>query len=213
MDRHLLMQKIALPYASRQGTPRLELSQRRLARPAMRSLIRATVGGPWRGVCRVAQIGPVMHAGALPPVAGNAWPVPAVRMGRCVRTPLAILACAAGDSPSRRSVPARVGVQPDVPTPPGPAAYRMQGLVAERVVISASLDPFLTLKALAAYSGISVRKLREYLEDPVRPLPHYRVGGKVLVRRSEFDAWIAHFRHVGREEVDRIVAGVFQDLG
>jgi excisionase family DNA binding protein len=89
----------------------------------------------------------------------------------------------------------------------------MQGLVAERVVISAPLDPFLTLKALADYSGISVRKLREYLEDPVHPLPHYRVGGKVLVRRSEFDAWMAHFRRVGRAEVDQIVAEVLDGLG
>lgn len=130
-----------------------------------------------------------------------------------MRGHLAILACAAGDRPAARSVPARPVIQTDVHAPLRPGAYQMQGLVAERVVISAPLDPFLTLKALADYSGISVRKLREYLEDPVHPLPHYRVGGKVLVRRSEFDAWMAHFRRVGRAEVDQIVAEVLDGLG
>src|SRR5262249_47327864 len=46
---------------------------------------------------------------------------------------------------------------------------QVRGVLAERVVISTMLDPFLTLKALAKYSGISVRKLREYLDDPFHP--------------------------------------------
>jgi Helix-turn-helix domain len=74
------------------------------------------------------------------------------------------------------------------------------------------LDPFLSLKALAAYSGLSVRKLRDCLDDPRHPLPHYRVGGKILVRRSEFDARIAAYRQVGDTDVDRIVAAVLAEL-
>jgi hypothetical protein len=57
-----------------------------------------------------------------------------------------------------------------------------------------------------------VRKLRDYLDDPVHPLPYFRVGGKILVRRSEFDAWIAAFRQVGTTNVDRLVAEVLADL-
>ena len=60
---------------------------------------------------------------------------------------------------------------------------QVRGLLAERVVVSTPLDPFLPLKALATYSGLSVRKLRSHLEDPGHPLPCYRVGGKILVRR------------------------------
>ena len=52
----------------------------------------------------------------------------------------------------------------------------------------------LSLKALAVYSGLSVRTLRGYLVDRVRPVPHYRIGGKILVARSEFDAWAVEFR-------------------
>jgi hypothetical protein len=55
---------------------------------------------------------------------------------------------------------------------------QVRGVLAERVVVSTQLDPFLALKALATYSGLSVRTLRSHLEDPAHPLPCYRVGGK-----------------------------------
>jgi hypothetical protein len=44
--------------------------------------------------------------------------------------------------------------------------------------ITVNLDPYLSLKALASYSGLSVRALRSFLIDPLKPLPHYRVGGR-----------------------------------
>jgi excisionase family DNA binding protein len=88
----------------------------------------------------------------------------------------------------------------------------VRGVLAERVVISTELDPFLSLRALASYSGLSVRKLRDYLADPSRPLPCYRVGGKVLIRRSEFDAWMLRFHQEGSTDVDRIVSDVLRDL-
>jgi hypothetical protein len=88
----------------------------------------------------------------------------------------------------------------------------VRGVVAERVVVSTELDPFLSLKALAAYSSLSTRKLRDLLADPGHPLPCYRVDGKVLVRRSEFDVWMARHRHVGRSDVDRIVSDVLRNL-
>ena len=64
---------------------------------------------------------------------------------------------------------------------------------------------YLPLRALAAYSGLSVRRLRDYLYDPVCPLPHFRIGGKILVRRSDFDAWALQFRGNVRASVDRVV--------
>ena len=89
---------------------------------------------------------------------------------------------------------------------------QVRGILAERVEISTALDPFLSLRALVSYSGLGARKLRDYLVDPLYPLPCYRVGGKILVRRSEFDAWIAHYRQVGRSDVDRLVADALKDL-
>ena len=85
--------------------------------------------------------------------------------------------------------------------------------VVEAVTIRQDLDPYLSLRGLAGYSGLSVRSLRALLRHPWHPLPHYRVGGiachggsqrpqagengrgpKILVRRSEFDRWMAAWR-------------------
>ena len=65
---------------------------------------------------------------------------------------------------------------------------------------------YLPLRALSVYAGLSVRTLRGYLSHPARPLPHYRVGSKVLVKRSEFDAWVSGFREDVAPRVDAIVA-------
>jgi Helix-turn-helix domain len=86
---------------------------------------------------------------------------------------------------------------------------QVRGVLAERVIVSSALDPFLSLRALAAYSSLSVRTLRAYLTDLRHPLPCYRVGAKILVRRSEFDGWLLRHRQVGSPDVDRLMADVF----
>ena len=73
-------------------------------------------------------------------------------------------------------------------------------------------DGYLSLRTLAGYSGLSVRTLRGYLEHPAHPLPHYRVGGKLLVKRSEFDDWIRKFRVEEPSKVGAIVADVLRSL-
>ena len=84
--------------------------------------------------------------------------------------------------------------------------------VLDRVALQVTLDPYLSLAVLARYGSLSVRKLRAHLNDVTHPLPCYRVGGKILVRRSEFDGWMAAFRQRGRVDVDRLVADVVRDL-
>jgi hypothetical protein len=71
---------------------------------------------------------------------------------------------------------------------------------------------YLPLRTLSSYAGLSVRRLRDHLRDPVAPLPHYRIGGKVLVRRAEYDAWAARFRSTSRPVVDRVVDHVLRGL-
>ena len=94
----------------------------------------------------------------------------------------------------------------------GQRVAQVRGVLAESVVVSTVLDPFLSLKALAGYAGLSVRKLRQHLEDPAHPLPYYRIGGKIVVRRSEYDGWAARYRQVGRADVDRVVSDVLKTL-
>lgn len=62
--------------------------------------------------------------------------------------------------------------------------------IVDGVTLATSWDPYLSPRALAAYSSLSQRLLRSFLTAPDHPLPHYRVGGRVLVKRSDFDAWI-----------------------
>ena len=78
--------------------------------------------------------------------------------------------------------------------------------------MSIPLDPYLSLRALAGYAGVSVRKLRALLDDAAHPLPCYRIGGKILVRRSEYDAWAIRYRHEGRGDIHRVVSDVLQSL-
>jgi hypothetical protein len=84
---------------------------------------------------------------------------------------------------------------------------QVRGILADRVVISTPLDPFMPLRALATYSGLSIRTLRRFVElPPGEALPCYRLPGKVLVRRSEFDAWIERYRSRGRPSLERALA-------
>jgi hypothetical protein len=70
---------------------------------------------------------------------------------------------------------------------------------------------WLDLKAAADYCCLSVRKLREYLGHPIRPLPAHLVGGKWLVRREDLDGWLQGFPRAG-EDVDRLVDEVMAEL-
>jgi excisionase family DNA binding protein len=76
---------------------------------------------------------------------------------------------------------------------------QVRGVLAERVVISTLLDPFLSLRAAADYTGISVKTLRRGVNDaPDCALPAYRIGTAIILRRSELDAWLVQRRTVGR---------------
>ena len=89
-----------------------------------------------------------------------------------------------------------------------PAIIRPVTAVAVRV----DLDPYLDLRALSTYCHLSRRRLQDLLNDPHDPIPAYRVGAKLLVRRSEFDAWMARRRNRKPLEAARIAAADAQAL-
>jgi hypothetical protein len=71
-------------------------------------------------------------------------------------------------------------------------------------------DEYLTLEQLRGYAKLSVRTLRNYLNlPPAAALPCYRPGRKVLVKRTEFDAWFAQYRQRGKP----VLARVLRELG
>ena len=73
-------------------------------------------------------------------------------------------------------------------------------------------DGYYSVRALAAYSGLSIRTLRTHLTHRLHPLPHYRIGGKIVVRRSEFDAWTAQFRVVRESNLEGLIDDVLAGL-
>lgn len=71
---------------------------------------------------------------------------------------------------------------------------------------------FLSVKELSAYTGICERTLRDMLNASVNPIPGYRFGGSIKIKRSEFDEW-AKSRRIDNDRVDRIVNEVLTDFG
>jgi excisionase family DNA binding protein len=73
------------------------------------------------------------------------------------------------------------------------------------------VDGYLDLAALSRVAGLSVRTLRDHIHDSTDPIPSYRVGGKILVRRAEFHEWMGRHRY-STTTVDGIVGDVLRDL-
>lgn len=72
---------------------------------------------------------------------------------------------------------------------------------------------YFDLKALATYSSCSVRWLRGRLVDPVHPLPYHRIGGKILVKREDFERWISRYKSIPQvNDLDSIVDDVLVQM-
>jgi len=67
--------------------------------------------------------------------------------------------------------------------------------VIEAVGVPIEWDPWLSLRALATYASLSRRTLADLVNDTSDPIPSYRVGGKILVRKSDFERWMARHRN------------------
>ena len=76
----------------------------------------------------------------------------------------------------------------------------------------ANASEWLGLRQVVRYANVSERTIRSWIHAPVDSLPAARVGGKLLVRRTELDAWL--LRHtvkpVGTVDVDAIVKSVMR---
>lgn len=95
---------------------------------------------------------------------------------------------------------------PNDRSPGARAVGQVRGVLAERVIVSTPLDPFLSLKALTQYCGLSRTTLLGVMAREENPLPHYRLSdsGKIVVRVSEFDAWMAQYRRT-RSRLDELI--------
>jgi excisionase family DNA binding protein len=71
-------------------------------------------------------------------------------------------------------------------------------------------DCLLDLKKLSKYSSLGVPTLREHIRSG--SLPCFKVKGKILIKKSEFDSWIESFRVDTKKELDSLVNGVMESL-
>jgi len=64
------------------------------------------------------------------------------------------------------------------------------------------------LRSLTQYADVSLRTLGDWVRDPVDPLPASRVNKKLLVRRTDFDAYLERHRVQPDSLVDEIMDGL-----
>lgn len=71
-------------------------------------------------------------------------------------------------------------------------------------------DIYLDFKKLSAYSALGVGTLRDYVKSG--SMPAFKLKGKILIKRSEFDNWMEKYRINKKMNIDDIVDGVLSDL-
>ena len=70
-------------------------------------------------------------------------------------------------------------------------------------------DRFLDLKETSRYLSLSVRMIRDLLDE----IPHFRIGSKkLLFKKSELDTWMLGHREGGSPELDQLVNDAVTDL-
>jgi hypothetical protein len=75
--------------------------------------------------------------------------------------------------------------------------------------MTTATDQYFDLKSLSAYSCLGVGTLRDYMREG---LPYFKLKGKILVKRSEFDEWMQCYRVDRNQELNKIVEDVIKGL-
>ena len=78
----------------------------------------------------------------------------------------------------------------------------------QEVLLYFSQDRYMNKREAATYISLSTRTLEERL----REIPHFRVGRKVLFKKSELDRWIEQFREGGAQNLDRIADEAIESI-
>jgi excisionase family DNA binding protein len=73
----------------------------------------------------------------------------------------------------------------------------------EHKVNPSSADRYLDLQKLSDYASVAIPTLREHLRRGT--LPHYKLRGKILVKRSEFDEWMRQFKVDQGDDLEDLV--------
>jgi excisionase family DNA binding protein len=70
---------------------------------------------------------------------------------------------------------------------------------------------WLDLRTLQNYAVISERTIRTWIHSVLNPLPAVQVGGKILIRRRAFDAWLESHR-IQNPDVSQTIEKILAEL-
>jgi hypothetical protein len=79
--------------------------------------------------------------------------------------------------------------------------------VTSRASVTNGDDRYLRLAELSDYSSLSIRTLQRAIADRLHPLTAHHAGRAVLVRKRDFDAWIANRENAAARAVEEIDSG------
>lgn len=71
-------------------------------------------------------------------------------------------------------------------------------------------DQYFDLRGLSVYSALAVGTLRDHIKSG--DLPAFKVKGKILVKRSEFDTWIEGYRLNMKQDLKNLVNDVIGQI-
>jgi len=71
-------------------------------------------------------------------------------------------------------------------------------------------DKYLDLRGLSQYASLGISTIRDYVKRA--GLPAYKLGGKILIRKSEFDKWMRDYRLHKDNDINDLVDSVMKDL-
>ena len=69
----------------------------------------------------------------------------------------------------------------------------------QEVLVYLDRDRYMDKQEAAKYTSLCVRNLEARLPE----IPHFRVGNKILFKKSELDHWLETYRE-GTQDLDRI---------
>ena len=78
----------------------------------------------------------------------------------------------------------------------------------QEVLLYFSQDRYMGKRESAGYLGLSLRNFESRLDQ----LPRYRVGSKLLFKKSELDAWMEAHRESGGDSLSSIADEVLESL-
>ena len=79
---------------------------------------------------------------------------------------------------------------------------------AQEILLYLSQDRFMSKREAASYTSLSIRNLESRLDE----IPHYRVGRKILFKKSELDHWMESHREGGSHDLDKIADDAVKTL-